>query len=75
MIIERDNGYSAWLETNSLPVVHLEAGYSRGVHYALSAFSFRCRVEPRVSLPGSWGAVSRTSGFLPTIERQEYNSP
>ena len=38
--IARDNGYSAWVETSSLPVVHLEAGYSRSVHYALNTFSF-----------------------------------
>lgn len=38
--IARDNGYSIWAESSSLPVVHLEAGYTRSVHYALNTFSF-----------------------------------
>lgn len=38
--IARDNGYSIWAETSSLPVVHLEAGYTRSVHYALNTFEF-----------------------------------
>lgn len=38
--IARDNGYSLWTESSSLPVVHLEAGYTRSVHYALNTFSF-----------------------------------
>lgn len=38
--IARDNGYSAWVETSGLPVVHLEAGYTHSAHFALDTFSF-----------------------------------
>ncbi len=38
--IARDNGFSAWVESNRLKVVHLEAGYTRSVHFALNTVSF-----------------------------------
>ncbi len=38
--IARDNGFSAWVESSRLRVVHLEAGYTRSVHFALNTFSF-----------------------------------
>jgi hypothetical protein len=38
--IARDNGFAIWGESASLPVIDLQAGYSRSVHYALNTVFF-----------------------------------
>ncbi len=38
--IARDNGFLTWVESSRLRVVHLEAGYTRSVHFALNTLSF-----------------------------------
>ena len=38
--IDRDNGYSAWLDVSPLPFINLELGYSRSVQFDLNTVSF-----------------------------------
>ncbi len=38
--IDRDNGYSAWLDSSPVPFIDLELGYSRSVHFDLNTVSF-----------------------------------
>jgi hypothetical protein len=38
--IDRDNGYSAWLDSSPVPFIDLELGYSRSVQFDLNTVSF-----------------------------------